>query len=199
MASSTEDEMARGGPDHALAAILAVVVGGAAALAGYVVRSKWRDAQVIGSCSCCDQPVFARDAKHGASTCAKCGASVCTTCRSANPLTEAFPDSAWSRGICLCPGCRAKAEDLVTRAEAMDVFSARYVGKTGLDHSRATATLQSEFFDTQGEAEMHLRFLAAERGFDLVVQRKYDSQQQQDGNYIFKAWRASGLAGCKAA
>jgi len=198
VASSTEDEMAGGGPDRALAAILAVVVGGAAALAGYVVRSKWRDAQVIGSCSCCDQPVLARDAKHDASTCAKCGASVCMTCRSANPLTEAFPDSAWSRGICLCPGCRAKAESLVAKARTMDVFSARYEGKKPLDQGRATAALQSDFFDTQGEAEMHLRLLAAEQDFDIVVQRQYESRQKQDGNYIFKAWRASGLVGYKA-
>ncbi|URF05042.1 hypothetical protein [Cupriavidus campinensis] len=68
---------------------------------------------------------------------------------------------------------------------------------TPLDHSGATAMLQSDFFDTQDEAELHLRLLAAEQGFDLVVQRQYESRQQQNGNYIFKAWRASGLAGQK--
>jgi len=77
----------------------------------------------------------------------------------------------------------------------MDVFSARYEGKTPLDRSRATAMLQSDFFDAQDEAELHLRLLAAERGFNLVVQRQYESRQQQNGNYIFKAWRALGLAG----
>ncbi|CAJ0737363.1 hypothetical protein LMG7141_01196 [Ralstonia condita] len=80
----------------------------------------------------------------------------------------------------------------------MDVFSARYEGKTGLDKSWGTATLQSGFFDTQEEAELHLRLLAAEQGFDLVVQRHYESRQQQDGNYVFKVWRASGVAGNKA-
>ncbi|WP_149137299.1 hypothetical protein [Cupriavidus campinensis] len=83
----------------------------------------------------------------------------------------------------------------MARAEAMDVFSARYEGKTPLDRARATDTLQSDFFDTQGEAELHLRLLAAEQGFDLVVQRQYESRQQQNGNFIYKAWRALGLAG----
>ncbi len=187
--------MTEGGPDRALAAVVAVVVGGAATLAGYLARSKWRDAQPIGTCSCCNRQVFARDAKHGASTCAKCGVSVCTACRRPNPLREGFPDSAWSRTVCLCPTCKTEAEDLVAKAEAMEVFSARYEGKTPLDRSRATTTLQSDFFDTQDEAEMHLRLLAAEQGFDLVVQRQYESRQQQNGNYIFNAWRALGLAG----
>lgn len=79
----------------------------------------------------------------------------------------------------------------------MDVFSARYEGKVPLDRNRATAMLQSDFFDSQDEAELHLRLLATEQGFDLVVQRQYESRQQQNGNYIFKAWRASALGGRK--
>lgn len=190
-----EDEMTEGGPDRALAAVVAVVVGGAVALAGYLARSKWRDGQPIGVCSCCEGQVLARDAKHGATTCAKCGASVCTTCRRPNPLNHAFPDSVWARTVCLCPSCKPEADELMGRAKAMDVFSARYEGKTPLDCSRATAMLQSDFFDSQDEAELHLRLLAAEQGFELVVRRQYESRQQQDGNYIFKSWRASGRAG----
>ncbi|CAJ0719232.1 hypothetical protein LMG8323_04184 [Ralstonia mannitolilytica] len=195
MASSAEDEITGGGSDRALAAVLAVVVGGATALAGHWLRSKWRDGQPIGACSCCERQVLARDAKYGASTCAKCGVLVCMACRHSNPLTEAFPDSVWSQGICLCPACRIDMETLLQRARAIDVFSARYEGKTPLDCSRATAMLQSDFFDSQDEAELHLRLLAAEQGLELVVRRQYESRQQQDGNYIFKAWRASGLAG----
>ncbi|CAJ0697991.1 hypothetical protein [Ralstonia mannitolilytica] len=80
----------------------------------------------------------------------------------------------------------------------MDVLSARYEGKTGLDQSRPTLPIHSEFFHTQEEADLHLRLLAAELNFDLVVQRRHESKQQQDGNYVFRVWRASGVAGHKA-
>ena len=62
----------------------------------------------------------------------------------------------------------------------MDVFSARYEGKTPLDCSRATAMLQSDFFDSQDEAELHLRLLAAEQGFELVVCLLYTSDAADD-------------------
>ncbi|MGO4575020.1 hypothetical protein AB4Z48_03110 [Cupriavidus sp. 2TAF22] len=78
------------------------------------------------------------------------------------------------------------------------MFSVKYKGEVPIDAGLPQANFRSEFFRTQDEAELHLRLLAAERGFDLVAQRQYGSRQQQNGNYIFKAWQASGLAGFKA-
>jgi hypothetical protein len=114
-------------------------------------------------------------------------------------LSEAFPDSAWSRTVCLCPQCSVEADRLLESANAVEVFAATYKGSVPLDASRPQADVQSDFFGTQEEAELHLRLLAIEQGFNLVVQRQYESRQQQDGNYVFKVWRASGLAGQRLA
>ncbi|MGN8084858.1 hypothetical protein ACTJK6_02315 [Ralstonia sp. 22086] len=194
MADSVEDDVMGSGAARAL--VLAVAA--ASTAVGTYFYSKWRNAQPVGTCSCCEGQILVRDTKHGLSTCAKCNTSICKACRHANPLSRAFPGSAWTRTMCLCPQCSVEANELVAKAEAMDVFSARYEGKTGLDRSRTTAPIHSDLFDTQEEAELHLRLLAAEQGFDLVVQRQYESRQGQDGNYVFRVWRASGVAGHKA-
>lgn len=175
------------------------VAAGAAAGTAIYGYSKWRDSQSVGSCSCCDQPVLAVDAKLGLSNCAKCNALVCKACRRSNPLSRAFPNSVWSRTVCLCPECSVEAGRLVESANAAPVFAATYKGSVPLNAGSPAADIQSDFFRTQEEAELHLRLLAIEQGFNLVAQRRYESRQQQDGKYVFKVWRASGLAGQRLA
>lgn len=175
--------------------LVAGVAAGAAigtAIYGY---SKWRDAQPVGACSCCDQPVIAVDAKLRLSNCAKCNALVCKGCRRSNPLSTAFPDSVWSRTICLCPQCSAEANRMLENANAVPVFAATYKGSVPLDTGRPQADIQSDFFRSQEAAELHMRLLAIEQGFNLVVQRRYESRQQKDGKYIHKVWGATGQAG----
>lgn len=174
------------------------VAAGAATGTAIYGYSKWRDSQPVGSCFCCDQHVLAVDAKLGFSNCAKCNALLCKACRQSNPLSEAFPDSAWSRTVCLCPQCSVEADRLLESANAVQVFAATYKGSVPLDANHPQADVKSDFFRSQEEAELHLRLLVAEQSFNLVVQRQYESRQGQDGNYVFRVWRASGVAGHKA-
>lgn len=185
---------AAGGPAGALAGL---AVGAVAGVAIYG-HSKWRAAQTVGSCSSCELPVLAGDADGGASTCAKCRVSVCKACRCSNLLAEAFVDSDWVRTACLCPSCSVEASRLLEGAKSLELYAATYKGAVTFDASRPQTDIQSDFFRSQEEAELNLRLLAAEQGFNLVAHRRYESRQQQDGNYVYKAWRASGCAGYKA-
>lgn len=181
---------AAGGPAGALAGLALGAVAGVAIYG----HSRWRAVQPIGACSCCEQRVLAGNAEHGTSTCAKCGASVCTACRRSNPLAEAFVDSDWVRTACLCPSCSAEASHLLENAKSLEVYAAAYKGAVSFDANRPQADIQSDFLRSQEEAELNLRLLAAEQGFNLVAHRRYEFRQRQDGNYVYKAWRASGLA-----
>lgn len=168
---------------------------GAAAGAGIALAAfgAYRIYRPAHQCSCCNanlRPLLLRNS----AICARCEARICKRCSRPNPIKEAAPRSEWNRTDTLCVNCSPTADAEWLKVQTVAVFPQTYNGPVPIDGDAETRELATGFSSSQELADLQLRFLCMQAGFDLIHHRKFISQEKKSGNYKFKVWKAIGTA-----
>ncbi|OFZ11205.1 MAG: hypothetical protein A2Z20_10955 [Bdellovibrionales bacterium RBG_16_40_8] len=100
-----------------------------------------------------------------------------------------------------CPDCYSKGinkeidefHDILRRAKAVNVYSKKQGTETRF-FRRIEKPVKVENYDDRNEALLHLTFLAAQKGFDTVVDLDLKSKKVNlDGNYKKLVWSGTAV------
>lgn len=177
-----------------------VVVG---AVAFWLITARRKPEQKTGSCSSCGTDFYVSSTNQG--TCSKCESQTCTDCLSPPPSAPAIPSSVWSLGspgTKLCPTCLRNLDPEIQKynlaveaAENIEFFPAAYKGNTGIDRTRQTTEIESDWFENYVDADHQLAVASAFLGYNVVVDFRREKDARTVDNHILSVWQANGTAG----
>jgi hypothetical protein len=85
----------------------------------------------------------------------------------------------------------ASEKAILDAAEQVEIFSKSYKGS--IPKHRLGKTITSPWFKDKDAAERAIKIAAAREGCSCVLQVDFAKQTEEDGNYKYTTWRASGL------
>lgn len=78
----------------------------------------------------------------------------------------------------------------IDRSEKVIVYSNNYKGHIPLP--KLGRTISTKYYRQKATAEYELRILAAQNDCDIVQDVEFNKSENQNGNYIYSVWSASG-------
>jgi len=151
------------------------------------------------SCSHCDN-VICTDCQ---TTCKHCGEEFCSSCV-ASVLRDNFFYLKEAPAGCYCQGCwdlvvvplLEKYAEAKTEAAGVTCVSKNYRGRIRVNPS-SQQEFTTDWWKDKDEAEYSLKVIAAYHGYTLVHGLSFEAETSYDGNYAFRRWSATGIAGHK--
>lgn len=150
------------------------------------------------TCSTCDT-VLCADCLV---TCSHCGEDFCGKCvesiKNGNfSYLEDLPIMGYH-----CQGCwdlmvkplLEKYEDAKMAAWEVTCYSKNYRGHIRVNPA-SQQEIETNWFKDKDEAEYSLKVIAAYQGYNLVHNLSFDVKNSYDGNYTYRMWSATGIAG----
>jgi uncharacterized protein YbjQ (UPF0145 family) len=128
----------------------------------------------VEKCPHCDNEFGLFRWRH---VCDICGETVCADC-----LTEHLFE--------YCPTCMQNAENTV------ETYSVTYKGNK-YKPCTDIGEIETNWFRRRDNALKELKMRAARLGCDVVYNVNYDEDTENEGNYFYSVWQATGIAAKK--